>query len=633
MQGRGAEVVGNKRNDGSNLVSNKWRAVYCRDSDREGKIIFVKVSRVTATLAWTLAMLAALACNGTDTTVPHSGTFVAEQALPSVLHITTGSGSGTGFIINESGLVVTNRHVVEGARRVSVILSTGEEFRGDVIQRHSVLDLAYIQINSDQSFTPLALGDSNDVRIGEAVIAIGYPLGEELGLEPTVSRGIISAKRDEYLQTDASLNPGNSGGPLLSGDGRVIGVITFRVERTETGQPISGIGFAISINELKQMLAVAGMPVQTLVPSMPTSLPTIQPTPDIQATKSTLDRIDAHRRASEQATRIATEGQQEAERYAASLDATRVAEAPTPTAVPSPDIEATKSAIEAIDASRRESDLATRTAAEAHQEAERFAASLEATRIAELPTPIPQPTATYVSTHHVTPIPTSTPGVPGAVAPPNSPAANSSVGAYFTRGSTQDDLLHIQGTPTDINTYSALGKEVWNYGFSTVTFSLPDGLVSEWSDTGNLRVELVPRTGAPTNPDYFTRGSTQDDLLHIQGTPTDINTYSALGKEVWNYGFSTVTFSLPDGLVSEWSDIGNLRVELVPRTGAPTNPDYFTRGSTQDDLLHIQGTPTDINTYSALGKEVWNYGFSTVTFSLPDGLVSEWSDTGNLEAR
>ena len=601
---------------------------------RQGRqVIFVKVSRVTATLISALAMLAALACNGTDPTVPHTGTFVVEQALPSVLQITAGSVSGTGFIVNESGLVVTNRHVVEGARRVSVILSTGEEFRGDVIQRHSLLDLAYIQINSDQPFTPLALGDSNDIRIGESVIAIGYPLGEELGLEPTVSRGIISAKRDEYLQTDASLNPGNSGGPLLSSDGRVIGVITFRVARNETGQLISGIGFAISINELKQMLAAAGMPVQTLVPSMPTPLPTIQPTPDIQATKSALDRIDAHRRESEQATRVATEGRQEAERYAASLEATRAAEAPTPTAVSSPDIEATKAAIEAIDASRRESDLATRTAVEALQEAERYAASLEATRIAELATWTPQPTATRVSTNHVTPVPTSTQTATVAIAPPTAPTANPKIGEYFTRGSAQDDVLHIQGTPTDINTYGALGKEVWYYGYSTVTFSLPDGLVSEWSDAGNLRVELVPRTGAPSIPDYFTRGSTKDDVLHIQGTPTDINTYGALGKEVWYYGYSTVTFSLPDGLVSEWSDAGNLRVELVPQTGAPSIPDYFTRGSTQDDVLHIQGTPTDINTYGALGKEVWYYGYSTVTFSLPDGLVSEWSDAGNLQVK
>ena len=593
----------------------------------------MRVSRVPARLVWALAMLAALACNGTDTTVPHSATFVAEQALPSVLQITTGSGSGTGFIVSESGLVVTNRHVVEGARRVSIILSTGEELPGDVIQRHSVLDLAYVQIDSDQTFTALAIGDSNDVRIGEAVIAIGYPLGEELGLEPTVSRGIISAKRDEYLQTDASLNPGNSGGPLLSGEGLVIGVITFRVERTETGQPISGIGFAISINELRQMLAVAGMSVQTLVPSMPIPLPTIQPTPDIQATKSTLDRIDAHRRASDQATRIATESQQESERYAASLEATRAAEAPTPTAVPSPDIEATKSAIEAIDASRRESDLATRTAMEADQEAERYSASLEATRIAELPTPTPRSIATHVSTPSVTPFPMPTPKATETVAPPTAPAASHTIGSYFTRESTQADVLHIQGTPTEINTYSALGKEVWYYGYSTVTFSLPDGLVTEWSNTGNLVIELTPRTGAPSIPDYFTRESTQDDVLHIQGTPTEINTYAALGKEVWYYGYSTVTFSLPDGLVSEWSNTGNLVIELPPRTGAPSIPDYFTRGSTQDDVLHIQGTPTEINTYSALGKEVWNYGYSTVTFSLPDGLVSEWSNTGNLAVR
>ena len=182
----------------------------------------MKVDSLLTVIAATLAALAALACGGAAPG-PDSATDVIEKALPSVVHVIAGSGSGTGFIVSENGLVVTNRHVVEGIRRVTVILATGEEFRGEVVQRHSVLDLAYVEIDSDRAFTPLAIGDSNDVRAGEAVIAIGYPLGEELGLEPTVSRGIISAKRDDYLQTDASLNPGNSGGPLLDANGNVVG--------------------------------------------------------------------------------------------------------------------------------------------------------------------------------------------------------------------------------------------------------------------------------------------------------------------------------------------------------------------------------------------------------------------------
>ena len=137
---------------------------------------------------------------------------VTENALPSVAHIVTGTGSGTGFIVNESGLVVTNKHVVDGGTQVSVRMAAGSEYRGTVTQRHPTLDLAYISIDSTRTFTPIAVGDSDEVRVGAEVIAIGFPLGSALGSEPTVSVGIISAKRDDRLQTDASLNPGNRAG-------------------------------------------------------------------------------------------------------------------------------------------------------------------------------------------------------------------------------------------------------------------------------------------------------------------------------------------------------------------------------------------------------------------------------------
>ena len=412
------------------------------------------------------------------------------------------------------------------------------------------------------------------------------------------------------------------------------------MESTETGRPVTGIGFAIPINSVKQDFGDAFASRSASPNVAPTLLPTIPPTPDVEATKAAIEAMDAHRRQAEQATRTATEAQHEAERYAASLEATRIAELPTPTPTqtpvptptpastllptipPTPDIEATKTAIEAMDTRQRQSAQATRTAIEAQQEAERYAASLEATRVAELPTATPVPTLIPTPTPTATPVPTQTP-TPRAT--PQSASRD-----YFTRGSSQDDVLHAQGTPTEINTYNALGYETWNYGYSTVTFSLPDSLVTEWRDTGNLRVELIPGTGASNTPGYFTRGSSQDDVLHAQGTPTEINTYGALGYETWGYGYSTVTFSLPDGLVIEWRDTGNLRVELIPGTGASNTPGYFTRGSSQDDVLHAQGTPTEINTYNALRYETWNYGYSTVTFSLPDGLVIEWRDTGNL---
>ena len=126
---------------------------------------------------------------------------VVENALPSVVHIIADSGTGTGFVINEDGLVITNKHVVEGNDQVAVRLVTGNEYRGNVTQRHPDLDLAYIKIDATLSFTPIAIGDSDKLRVGEDVIAIGFPLGRSLGLEPTVSVGIISAKREDRLQT------------------------------------------------------------------------------------------------------------------------------------------------------------------------------------------------------------------------------------------------------------------------------------------------------------------------------------------------------------------------------------------------------------------------------------------------
>ena len=255
---------------------------------------------------------------------------MTENALSSVAHIVTGTGSGTGFIVNESGLVVTNKHVVDGSTQVSVRMASGSEYRGTVTQRHPTLDLAYISIDSTRTFTPIAVGDSDEVRVGAEVIAIGFPLGSALGSEPTVSVGIISAKRDARLQTDASLNPGNSGGPLLNMFGQVIGVVVSRVETDSAGRPISGIGFAIPINEVKTELGGQVSPAGPVLPT-PTPFPAIGPTPDIEATKKAIDDIDAFRRASDQATQSAVEAQATASQYAASLEASRVAGLPTPT--------------------------------------------------------------------------------------------------------------------------------------------------------------------------------------------------------------------------------------------------------------------------------------------------------------
>ena len=199
---------------------------------------------------------------------------------------------------------------------------------------------------------------------------------------------------------------------------------------------------------------------------------------------------------------------------------------------------------------------------------------------------------------------------------------------YFTRGSHQDDVLRIQGTPDAINRYEALGEEVWRYGGSRISISTRSQQVLEWSNTGgNLRVHLEPGS-TTTSTDYFTRGSHQDDVLRIQGTPDAINRYEALGEEVWRYGGSRISISTRSQQVLEWSNTGgNLRVHLEPGS-TTTSTDYFTRGSHQDDVLRIQGTPDAINRYEALGEEVWRYGGSRISISTRSQQVLEWSNTG-----
>ena len=121
--------------------------------------------------------------------------------------------------------------------------------------------------------------------MGEEVIAIGYPLGRMLGDEPTVNVGIVSAKRDNLLQTDAALNPGNSGGPLVNTDGEVVGVVVSRLEEDSQGRPIAGIGFAIPINEVDaKVQGVTRAPTPTPDPNA-----TPAPTPEAHADSATDD--------------------------------------------------------------------------------------------------------------------------------------------------------------------------------------------------------------------------------------------------------------------------------------------------------------------------------------------------------
>ncbi len=160
-------------------------------------------------------------------------------------------GVGSGFVMNRDGYILTNNHVVEDADQIKVKLTNGKEYDGKIIGRDPKTDLALIKIKASSDLQPLNLGNSDDLKVGSWVVAVGSPFG----LEQTVTAGIVSAKGrvigsgpyDNFIQTDASINPGNSGGPLINMKGEVVGINTAIIA---SGQ---GIGFAIPINMAKEI--------------------------------------------------------------------------------------------------------------------------------------------------------------------------------------------------------------------------------------------------------------------------------------------------------------------------------------------------------------------------------------------
>ena len=159
---------------------------------------------------------------------------------------------GSGFVISGDGYIVTNNHVIENVDRIDVVFSDGRELEATVVGRDPKTDIALIRVEPATTLPALPLGDSDVVRPGEWVVAIGNPFG----LEHTVTAGIVSAKHrnigqgsyDDFIQTDAAINPGNSGGPLLNLRGEVIGINTAMNPRANT------IGFTVPINMAKQIL-------------------------------------------------------------------------------------------------------------------------------------------------------------------------------------------------------------------------------------------------------------------------------------------------------------------------------------------------------------------------------------------
>lgn len=196
---------------------------------------------------------------------------VTEKAMPSVVGITTtvmssdnmfsipteSEGVGTGIVVDSNGYILTNSHVISDgeAKSVNVLFNDGSSTDGDVVWYDSQLDLAIVKVNKT-GLTPAEFGDSEKVTIGDIAIAIGNPLGLEL--QRTVTQGIISgldrtikteqATMTGLIQTDASINSGNSGGPLLNESGQVIGINTAKTSEGES------LGFAIPINQAKEII-------------------------------------------------------------------------------------------------------------------------------------------------------------------------------------------------------------------------------------------------------------------------------------------------------------------------------------------------------------------------------------------
>jgi putative serine protease PepD len=229
-------------------------------------------------LAVPLAALALAACSGdgdstantpvraaanttaqTTQAPPHAERAdVVEEVLPSVVSITVqnafgAGGQGSGVVIDSNGTILTNNHVVEGAAAVTVTLGDDRELRGTVVGTDPAHDLAVVRVNAE-NLDPVDLGRSSELRLGDDLIAIGFPLGLAGG--PTVTAGIVSgldrdiqvnqsSSLNDLIQTDAAINPGNSGGALVDADGNLVGINTAAAQASFA----ENVGFAIAIDK------------------------------------------------------------------------------------------------------------------------------------------------------------------------------------------------------------------------------------------------------------------------------------------------------------------------------------------------------------------------------------------------
>lgn len=174
---------------------------------------------------------------------------IIADVVKGVVSVGTDRSAGSGFVVHREGYIVTNAHVLTGAREIRVLTSDGSAHPASFVGQDAFYDVALLKVSG--SFTALPLGNSDELQVGKKVIAIGNPYG----LAFSVTEGIVSAlKRTgpngkaEYVQTDVSLNPGNSGGPLIDTQGEVIGINNFKVSSAES------LGFALESNSLKRIV-------------------------------------------------------------------------------------------------------------------------------------------------------------------------------------------------------------------------------------------------------------------------------------------------------------------------------------------------------------------------------------------
>jgi S1-C subfamily serine protease len=206
--------------------------------------------------------------------------FFSDGRMPNAPYEEHLQGQGSGFIVDAGGTILTNAHVVDGADQVMVTLKDGRKFEGEVKGVDDVTDLAVVKIKVQGGGLPTsALGDSDQVQVGDWAIAVGNPLG----LDNTVTLGIVSTlnrpsatagipeKRLDFIQTDAAINPGNSGGPLLNEQGEVIGI------NTAIRANAMGIGFAIPINKAKEITPLLARGEKVSHPYLGVQIATLTP--------------------------------------------------------------------------------------------------------------------------------------------------------------------------------------------------------------------------------------------------------------------------------------------------------------------------------------------------------------------